>query len=109
MAVLGSSAAEAPRRELLDDHVRPGGSRLWFAHALVSVATLVAAPEWAVLGSSVAEAPRREFPDDHDRPGGGRLWSRLKRYRLLILFAEFVLKANPYFLNGEDTETNFDF
>ena len=75
----------------------------------MSVATLVAAPEWAVLGSSVAEAPIRELLDDHDRPGGGRLWSRLKRYRLLILFSEFVLKAKPYFLNGEDTETNFDF
>ena len=40
---------------------------------------------------------------------GGRPCSRLKRYRLLILFAEFALKANPYFLYGEDTETNFDF
>ena len=42
-------------------------------------------------------------------PRNGRPWSRLKRYRLLILFVEFVLKANPYFLKGEDTETNFDF
>ena len=28
------------------------------------------------------------------QPRSGRPWSRLKRYRLLIWFAEFVLKAN---------------
>ena len=43
------------------------------------------------------------------RPRKGRPWSRLKQYRLLILFAEFVLKANPDFLKGEDTETDFNF
>ena len=29
------------------------------------------------------------------QPRRDRPWSGLKRYRLLILFAEFVLKANP--------------
>ena len=43
------------------------------------------------------------------QPRKGRPWSLLKRYRLLILLAEFVLKANPDFLKGEDTETDFDF
>ena len=28
---------------------------------------------------------------------------------LVNFFAAFVLKANPDFLNGEDTETDFDF
>ena len=39
----------------------------------------------------------------------GLSWSRLKRYRLLVLFAEFVLRASPGFLKGEDAETDFDF
>jgi len=45
---------------------------------------------------------------EHSYLRKGRPWSRLKRYRLLILFAEFMLKANPYF-KGEDTETDFGF
>ena len=43
------------------------------------------------------------------QPRRGCPWLRLKRYRLLILFVEFVLRANPYSINGEDTETDFDF